>query len=202
MILDPAENIDLPQLPTKEPSYLNEQEYKKLIDTIEKNASPFFKLRDLAIISLFVGTGIRVSELVGLHINDVDLLNKEIKVKRKRNKEQTIPFSENVKDRLSEYLKTRPKTQEPYLFVSKIRRGLKQNSVYSIVKKYLLKAGIEKSKQGPHVLRHTCFTLLLRKDVHPVVIQHLAGHSSFDTTRRYLHLNNKQVRDAVDKLDL
>ena len=199
---NPCSVIEVPTVAQKEPEYLSENEYLKLLQIIDEQATPFYKERDLAIITLFLCTGIRVSELTGLLLKNLNLEQMHIKVRRKGNKEQTIPLNEAAKISIKKYLEVRPICSYDNLFISRKRLPVKPNTVYYIVQKYLLMAGIKKSKQGPHVLRHTCFTSLLSKNVNPVIIQQLAGHNSFDTTRRYLHLNNKQVREAVNLLSL
>lgn len=198
---NPAIYIDLPTLPQKEPDYLTEYEYRRLLRAIRQNATPFFLKRDLAIFVMFLTTGIRVSELVNLKLKDVNIRSSFIRVTRKRNKQQTIPLNSDCLESLQDYLAKRG-SQESSLFLSKRKSGLRSNSIYCLVKKYLNLAGISKSSSGAHLLRHTCFTSLLANGVNPVIIQELAGHTSFDTTRRYLHLNNTQVRDAVNKLNL
>jgi integrase/recombinase XerD len=200
--VSPTTDIDLPKLPQTEPDYLTINEYQKLLATINKIASPFFKLRDLSIVSLFISTGIRVSELVNLRLRDLDLEERTIKVKRKGNKNQTIPLNKNVSNLIDKYLKVRPETDNNQLFISKKRNGVKSNTVYCLVSKYLKLSGIQKGKKGPHLLRHTCFTTLLSKNVNPVVIQQLAGHVNFNTTKKYLHLNSTQIREAVTKINL
>lgn len=202
IVVSPAEDIDMPTLPQKEPDYLTISEYERLLDAIAETASPFFKIRDLAIVSLFITTGIRVSELVNLKLSDLDLEYLTIKVHRKGSKEQTIPITEEVAELIQAYLAIRPDTESEKLFISKKRNGIRSNSVYCLVSKYLGVAGIRKNKNGPHLLRHTCFTTLLTKNVNPVVIQQLANHVSFNTTRRYLHLNNTQIREAITKISL
>jgi integrase/recombinase XerD len=200
--VSPTTDIDLPKLPQTEPDYLTINEYQKLLAKINEIASPFFKLRDLSIISLFISTGIRVSELVNLRLRDLDLEERTIKVRRKGNKNQTIPLNKDISDLIGKYLKVRPETKSNQLFISKKRNGVKSNTVYCLVSKYLKLSGIQKGKKGPHLLRHTCFTTLLSKNVNPVVIQQLAGHVNFNTTKKYLHLNSTQIREAVTKINL
>lgn len=200
--ISPADEIDIPKLPKLEPDYLTINEYQKLLKVISETASPFFKLRDLSIFSLFISTGIRVSELVNLKLNEVDFEYLTIKIRRKGNKQQTIPLNKEMVALLKRYLEVRPEVEEQNLFISKKGKGVKANTVYCLVRKYLELAALDKSKKGPHLLRHSCLTTLLAKGVNPVVIQQLAGHSSFDTTRRYLHLNNAQIREAVQTINL
>jgi len=200
--VSPADDIPIPKLPQKEPDYLTINEYQKLLNVIADTASPFFKLRDLAIFSLFISTGIRVSELVSLQLKDIDFDYKTIKVKRKGNKQQTIPLNDDMVLLLKRYLEVRPDTEKQNLFISKKGNGVKANTVYCLVKKYLELAGLDKNKKGPHLLRHSCLTALLSKGVDLPTIQAIAGHRSIQTTTRYLHIQSKQIREAVSKIDL
>lgn len=200
--ISPAEDVSIPKLPQQEPSYLTINEYQKLLTVIAETASPFFKLRDLAIMSLFISTGIRVSELVNLKIKDVDFDYQTIKVKRKGNKQQTIPLNDDMAELLHQYLNVRPETEKDNLFISKKGNGVRANTVYCLVKKYLDLAGLDKNKKGPHLLRHSCLTALLSKGVDLPTIQAIAGHRSIQTTTKYLHIQSKQIREAVSKIDL
>jgi integrase/recombinase XerC len=196
---NPVESIDLPTLPKTEPDYLTIKEYTKLLETIKRTATKYFVVRDLAIFSLFLSTGIRVNELISLRLKDIDTENQLVRVHRKGNKDQTIPLNDHISALLRTHIGKR-KGNDEKLFNSKNNQGIRANTVYELVKKYLERAGIEKHKHGPHILRHTCFTTLLSKNVNPVIIQTLAGHSSFDTTRRYLHLTDGQIKEAVQKI--
>lgn len=200
--LNPLDGIDSPKIPQKEPSYLSESEYLRLLETVKKEATIFYRKRDLAIISLFLSTGIRVSELTGLRIGDVDFQEKFIKIIRKGNKEQTLPINDSIVDLLKKYFKIRPKVSFDDFFVSKKGLPLRSNSAYHLVKKYLLLAGIKKDKMGCHILRHTFCTMLLNKEVNLVAIQELAGHRSLETTRKYLHINSVDLRNAVNKINI
>jgi len=199
IVTNPADDIDIPSLPIKEPDYLTQDEYQKLLQVIRDSASPFFKLRDTLIISLFLSSGLRVSELVGIELEHVDLVNETIKVHRKRNKYQTLPLNTEVVTLFSEYLKIRPQADTQQVFISKKNNGMKANTVFCMVRKYLTLAGIKKAR-ACHLLRHTCFSSLLANGVNLVVIQQLANHSNLNTTRRYLHLNDLQVRSAVQTI--
>lgn len=199
IVTNPADDIDIPSLPIKEPDYLTPAEYQRLLQVIRESASPFFKLRDTLIVSLFLSSGLRVSELVGIELEHLDLTNKTIKVHRKRNKFQTLPLNDEVAILFEEYLKVRPPAKTSQVFVSKKHNGMKANTVFCMVRKYLRQAGIQKSR-ACHLLRHTCFSSLLANGVNLVVIQQLANHSNLNTTRRYLHLNDLQVRSAVQTI--
>lgn len=199
---NPSEDIELPSLPELEPEYLKIEEYQKLLRTIRVFASPFYRDRDLAIFSLFLATGIRVSELVGLKISDVDLKSQQIKVRRKGNKEQSLPLNDEVTKILKKYLSNRPDVESDSFFISKKKGGIQANTLHHLSKKYLKIAGIKKRRNGLHLYRHTFLSTLLANDVNPVLLQELAGHRSFETTRRYLHINNQQTQKAVAKISL
>lgn len=199
---NPSEDIELPSLPEFEPEYLKIEEYQRLLRTIRDSTSPFHRDRDLAIFSLFIATGIRVSELVGLKLKDLDLESQTIKVKRKGNKEQLIPLNDEVAKIIKDYLKQRPDTESDSVFISKKKGGIQANTLYHLSKKYLKLAGIKKRRNGLHLYRHTFLSTLLANNVNPVLLQELAGHRSFETTRRYLHINNKQTQKAVSTISL
>lgn len=201
LAINPADDIDVPVIPTKEAEYLTETEYLKLLQTIRDSASPFYKTRDLLIVSLFLTCGLRVSELVGIELDDLDLIDKTIKVHRKRNKLEKLPINDEVAQLFKEYLAIRPEVSSSSVFISKKHTGMRANSVFLMVRKYLRMAGIKKNRSC-HLLRHTCFSSMLAKGVSLFVIKELASHVNISTTQRYLHLNNTQVRSAVQTINL
>lgn len=201
---NPVSDIEAPKLPQKEPSYLTEIEYRKLIAAVRQESTPYYLPRDMAIIILLLGTGIRLSELVGLTLDRVNLHNgdKNIKVKGKGNKERVIPLTDEVVNTLDKYLTKRPEVESNHLFISRLGNELRSRSVYHLVKKYLNAADIKKEKVAVHSLRHTFGALLLKSGANLVVIQELLGHKKLETTRRYLHINEIDLRNAVEKLVL
>jgi integrase/recombinase XerD len=201
LLINPTDDIDIPVIPSKEPEYLSRDEYLKLLKVIRESASPFFKVRDILIVSLFLTCGLRVSELVGLRLSDVDLQHKTIKVHRKRNKFQTLPLTNELADIFEHYFAIRPSAQTESVFISKKHQGIRANSVFLMVRKYLRMAGIHKSRSC-HLLRHTCFSSLLANGVNLFVIKELASHVNINTTQRYLHLNNTQIREAIQTINL
>ena len=200
---NPTIYIEAPKLPEKEPSYLTESEYQNLIDAVKIKATPYYLSRDLAIVILLLGTGIRLSELVGLTLDRVNLENadRNIKVRGKGNKERSVPLTNEVVSTLKQYLKHRPDVESNHLFISRLGGELHSRSVYGLVKKYLKAANINK-KVAVHSLRHTFGASMLRSGANLVVIQELLGHKKLETTRRYLHINNIDLRNAVDGLIL
>lgn len=201
---NPVSDIEAPKLPEKEPTYLTQTEYQNLIASVKREATPFYLARDLAVVVLLLGTGIRLSELVGLTLDRVSLdgSDKSIKVRGKGNKERIIPLTKEVAATLALYLKQRPEVASEHLFISRLGYEMHARSVYGLVKKYLKAAGIKKTKAAVHSLRHTFGTSLMNNGVNIVVIQELLGHKKLETTRRYLHINNVDLRNAVDSLIL
>src|SRR3989344_1499069 len=201
---NPVSGIEAPKLPEREPTYLTQAEYQTLITTVKREATPFYISRDLAIIVLLLGTGIRLSELVGLTLDKVNLEHsgRSIKVRGKGDKERIIPLTDELVGILELYLKTRPDVFSNHLFISRLGEQLCARSVYGLVKKYLKATGIKKTKMAVHSLRHTFGTSLMNNGVNIVLIQELLGHKKLETTRRYLHINSTDLRNAVDSLVL
>lgn len=199
---NPAADIETPKLPHKEPNYLTPDEYNALLAAVRRAAAPFYLSRDIAIVTTFLNTGVRLSELVGLTLNSINLepTRATIKVRGKGDKERVIPLNEDAAAVLRKYIEKRPEIDTEHLFVSRLGKGLCTGSVYHLIKRYLKEAGIKKEHVGVHSLRHTFGASLLSKDVNLVVIQELLGHKKLETTRRYLHINSVDLRNAVDRL--
>jgi len=199
---NPAADIETPKLPHKEPNYLTPEEYEALIAAVRRAATPFYLARDLAIVITFLNTGVRLSELVGLTLNSINLesSNAFIKVRGKGDKQRTIPLNDNVAATLRKYIEKRPEVETNSLYISRLGKGLCTRSVYHLIKRYLKEAGIKKEQVGVHSLRHTFSASLLSQGVNLFSIQKLLGHSKLETTSRYLHINDADLRDAVDRL--
>jgi len=195
---DASFGIDTPKINHKVPSYLTEAEYLHLLNTIREYAPPKCLERDLAIISLFLGTGIRRSELVNLDLNDVNLKQGTIKVIRKGGNQQLVEMGPDVAKALKECLEKRGSKAGPF-FASNRGKRIDEATVYYLVKKYLYFAGL---KGSVHSLRHTCFTELARKGAPFPVIQGIAGHKRAETTSRYTHTQEADRREAVKLIKL
>ncbi len=183
---------DAPKTSNTLPIFLGKEEIDKLLDAARSN------IRDFSIISFILFTGVRVSELVNLKINNVNIKESYIKVKGKGEKERMIPLSDELSVLLKEYLKQR-NTDSDFLFISKFSDKFTPLSIQLIVKKYSKKANLQK-KVSPHKLRHTFATLALEAGVSPITISELLGHSSLNTTMKYTHVTNKLAEDAVRRI--
>lgn len=200
---DPAILIKMPKTRQREPSYLTEQEYKRLLRTVQRNATKYFKHRDISIVTLLLGMGLRLSELVGLNIGDVNFEDGTIKVTRKGNREYSLPANDHVMIRIRRYLETRQDISfSSPLFLSKRKQRINGSSVWHLVKKYLRQARIQKEKLSPHTLRHTFATTLLRQGENLLTIKELLSHRNLRTTERYLHIAGEDLKTAVGRIDL
>jgi len=200
---NPVSQIMMPKVKQREPSYLTEQEYKRLLRVVKRNATKFFKTRDIAIINLLLGMGLRLSELVELKVGHVNFDDGTIKITRKGNKERILPANDGVMIGIQRYLKTRKDLlPSSPLFLSKRNKRMAGGSVWHLVKKYLQQAQIEKDKLSPHTLRHTFATTLLKQGENILTIKELMSHRNLRTTERYLHINNEDLKTAVGKIDL
>jgi integrase/recombinase XerD len=199
--VNPVAIIKSPKLPDRKPAYLTEAECLRLLQAVARNAGRKYKERDLTMIILFLHTGLRVSELINLKLANLDLKSALLRVNRKGNKEQSLHLNNDSVCALERYLSIR---QPPngYIFVNSDGQKLSRSCVYNKVKRYLLTAGISKSKWGPHVLRHTFCTRLHQKGVNPLVLRELAGHRSLNTTMKYVSIEDKEQTEAVDRLEL
>lgn len=203
---NPAIGIKTPKLEKRMPKYLSLDDSKKLLSvTLDDNDEN--KERDYAIITLFLNCGLRLSELVGINISNIDFGEYRLTVIGKGNKERTIYLNEACIEAIQEYIKVRPKEgvkkdskgSDKALFLSKRNERISNRTVQYIVKRELQKAGLDTSKYSPHKLRHTAATLMYQYGhVDIRALQELLGHESIATTEIYTHVSNEQVRSAVE----
>ena len=201
--INPAQNLETPKLDKRMPKYLTLDDSKKLLEVTNseenRNAS-----RDYAIITLFLNCGIRLSELVNINIKDIVFTENKLNVIGKGNKERTIYLNKACIKALNDYLSDRPKEGIKYdskdaLFLSERRERISNRTVQYIVKKELQKAGLDTKKYSVHKLRHTAATLMYQYGNTDIrALQELLGHKSISTTEIYTHVENSQVRNAVE----
>ena len=199
--VNPAASIRSPKIPEKEPEYLTDEESIYLLTTIAREAKPQVRERDMAMVVLFLHTGLRVSELTTLKLINVDLDRNQIKITRKGNKEQYLHLNGETVNMLARYLANRPEAENGRFFVGTNGNNLDRGYIYRIVRRYLELANISKGKHGPHLFRHTFCTRLHQKGAGPFVIKDLAGHKSLGTTMRYVKIENKEQAEAIDRLE-
>ena len=188
------------KIPSKDPEYLSREQYSHFIKTIEREATPFYRERDLALVKLLIKSGLRQAEVVSLNTLDVDLSKLMLKVKRKGNKEEYVYIHHELADDLNRYLKIIESDKDRPLFLSKRGNRLSASSVWHLIKMYSHKAGLN-GDVTVHSLRHTFATILLSENLPIPTIQRLMGHKSPTTTFRYLHLTNPEIIEQFNKVN-
>jgi site-specific recombinase XerD len=200
---DPAVMISTSRGRASEPSFLTIEEYKRLLQVIEKRRSEFFRLRDSSLVSMILSTGARVSELTNADVGDLSLKNKTVKLHRKGGEQQTLPLSESLMSSLRRYMRVRRcRTRTRALFISTHDTRMSTSAVWKMIKAYCRKAKISKDRIGPHMLRHTFATTLLTNGENLRTIQVLMNHKNIATTSRYLHSHNTELANAVNRISL
>jgi len=201
--VNPAQNLETPKQDKRMPKYLSLEESQKLLE-ISSDENNRNKERDYAIITLFLNCGMRLSELVGINIKDINFDDCKMTVIGKGNKERTIYLNKACIKSIKEYLSVRPTDRVDYkskdaLFLSERRERISRRTVQYIVEKELKQAGLDTSKYSVHKLRHTAATLMYQYgEVDIRALQELLGHASISTTEIYTHVANEQVRNAVE----
>lgn len=198
---NPAKVVATPRQEKRVPSFLSEEEMTHLLE-IPPSKKPL-DLRDKAILELLYASGIRVSELVGINLEDVNLGDRLVRVRGKGKKERLVPFGRMAGERLAAYLKVRPglvedRVGEKGLFLNYQGRRITPRSVERMVDKYIHRTAV-KRKISPHSLRHSFATHLLSRGADLRVIQELLGHESLATTQKYTHLDLGRLMDVYRK---
>lgn len=202
--IDIMNNIDNLKLGKFLPTVLSVDEVDKLLD-IELN-NPF-NYRTKAMLEIMYGSGLRVSELVNLELNDIDLYNGTILIMGKGSKERIVPIGEYAKDYLEKYLEVRSelikkKNGNPNkLFLNNHGMPITRNGFNFLLNNILKEKGIEK-KVTPHTLRHSFATHMLDNGADLRTIQELLGHSDVVTTRIYTHVSKKQIQENYEKYEI
>ncbi len=204
--VNPAESVPLPKLDKPLPKFLTITEINELLDEDikeNKRESEFTKVRDEAILELLYATGIRISELVSLNLEDINFSEQLVRVRGKGKKERIVPFGDIAKKRVKNYLKLRAskKPKNSAVFINKYGKRLSQRYIQMMLKKHLLVKGL-KNNITPHSLRHSFATHLLSMGADLRTIQELLGHSTLNTTQRYTHINLKQLIEEYQKVKL
>lgn len=196
---NPTKDLDVPVPKASLPKFLSLNESMRLLQTADTADSK----RDYCIITLFLNCGMRLSELVGINIKDIDFSENRLKVLGKRSKERMVYLNEACVDALDQYLAIRqnnPKAaDEPALFISNQNRRISKRRVQQIVEETLQKAQLDGKGITTHKLRHTAATLMYQYgDADVLTLKELLGHANIATTEIYTHLNDEKVRSAVE----
>ena len=197
--INPTKDLDVPVPKASLPKFLSLNESLRLLETADSSDSK----RDYCIITLFLNCGMRLSELVGINISDIDFYENRLKVLGKRSKERMVYLNSACVDALQKYLavrKNNPKAQnEPALFISNQNKRISKRRVQQIVEDTLIKSGLDGKGITTHKLRHTAATLMYQYgDADVLTLKELLGHASISTTEIYTHLNDENVRNAIE----
>ena len=196
---NPATSVFTPKLDKRLPEFLDEAKTASLVTA--PDVSTPLGMRDRAILEVLYSSGIRVSELVGIDVDDVDLISGSIKVKGKGKKERIALLGSEAQNALRRYLdekalgNTRDKKA---VFLNKLGTRLTDRSVRRIIDKYVKKCSIEQNI-SPHSIRHSFATHLLNNGADLRSVQELLGHKNLSTTQIYTHLGSKRIKEIYFK---
>lgn len=198
---DPTVLIETPKYEKKLPDVLEVDEVLELLETPNLNKNNGY--RDRTILELLYATGMRVSELIQIEIEDINLIMGFVKVFGKGNKERIIPLGDTVIEYLDTYINNvRPqllkKTVTNVLFLNMHGRPLTRQGIWKIIKQYGLQANITKTLT-PHTLRHSFATHLLENGADLRAVQEMLGHSDISTTQLYTHVSKTQIRQMYNQ---
>lgn len=200
---NPAVNIESPKKKKTLPKYLTLEESIDLLEAVKNDETSKNRLRDYAIITLFLNTGMRLSELVGISLPDIDPELRSLRVIGKGSKERIIYLNDACRRAIVDYMPVRQaqsakKKGESALFLSSQGNRISIKTVQWLVGKYLGAAGLEYKHFSTHKLRHTAATLMYQSGhVDVRVLKEILGHEQLNTTQIYTHVSNEGMEEAV-----
>lgn len=197
-----SDKLTNPKISQRQPVYLTLNETELLLDTIKNEPNEFLRFRDLAIVFTFLTTGMRLSELVSINMEDI--IYNHFNIIGKGNKERTIYLTDNCRELLDQYILVRNKYIKDLkidaLFISTRKKRISNRAVQSTIDKYLKKAGFDTSVYSTHKLRHTAATLMYKYgNVDIRALKDILGHENISTTQIYTHLDDEDLKNAVNK---
>jgi integrase/recombinase XerC len=195
---DPAAAIPGPSIAKKRPAPLKVDEVMKLLRTSLAGRTDAAQRRDNAIMELFYASGMRRAELAGVRLADVDLAERTIRVTGKGNKERLVVINRAAAEAIEAYLRVRPRSADPALFLGRGGKALTPKHVWRIFRDIYRVSGIQKHA-SPHTLRHSFATHLVENGVDLETVRELLGHESLATTGVYLQLAMGHKRRAYDE---
>lgn len=198
---NPAKVVATPKQEKHVPSFLSEDEMARFLD-LPRSDEPL-EVRDKALLELLYATGMRVSELVAVDLDDVNYAERLVRVRGKGKKERIVPFGRKAEESLTRYIRARHEINkgdidEKAVFLNYRGQRLTTRSVERIVDRYIQLTALRK-RISPHSLRHSFASHLLSRGADLRVIQELLGHESLGTTQKYTHLDLKRLLDVYKK---
>lgn len=202
---NPAKDVDSPTVKPTLPKYMSLDESLRLLESVPRDCETFE--RDYCILTLFLNCGMRLSELVGINLSDIEQDLSKLVVLGKGNKMRMVYLNDACQSALSDYLKVRQQKATQYgkpivdknaLFLSSRRTRISNQMVQSLVYKYLKLAGLDGKGLSVHKLRHTAATLMYNEgEVDVLALKDILGHEQLTTTQIYTHLADKKLEEAV-----
>ena len=198
--LNPLTTITNPKTVKKLPKILSEEEIEKLLDI---NLKTDFDYRNKAMLELMYSSGLRVSELINLNVNDIDFSNASVRIFGKGSKERIIPLNDYAIDALNNYILNHRRSlfkhgESNYLFLNNHGNKMTRQGFFKILEKIAKEKGI-KSELSPHTLRHSFATHLLKHGADLRSIQELLGHSDISTTQIYTHITSERLQKNYEE---
>lgn len=196
---DPTKDVDYPKMHEHLPKFLTLDDSIKLLENMDRD-DPYY-YRDYCIITLFLNCGMRLSELVGLNLQDVNLDERTMRLLGKGNKERIIHINDACASSIVQYVNERkPSPAEPNaLFLSKRGTRITNRRVQQIVDNALRDSNLDHKGYSTHKLRHTAATLMYQHGkVDTLILKEILGHKSISTTEIYTHISNESVKEAMD----
>jgi len=206
LVVDPAAEVEVPRVPKGLPKPLSEAEVTALLDTVQGDDA--IARRDRAILEVLYGTGLRISELVGLHLADLDLDGGLLRAFGKGSKERVVPIGRYAREALAAYLSPAGRDElaperwarrgdAEAVFLNQRGGSLSRQGAWQIVRSHGTRAGLG-DRLSPHVLRHSCATHMLNHGADIRAVQELLGHASLSTTQIYTLVSTERLRSVYD----
>lgn len=194
---NPAMMLVAPKIPKSLPYVLSQHQVKDLFDSVE--GDDFIRIRDLAILELLYGDGLRLSELLDLTLDRIDFRRSAVSVIGKGNKQRTLPLGNHAKDAINEYVYIREKEFGKFkpsdlLFISRQGNPVTGRNIQYRIQKYMRQVSNGMKKNSPHVLRHSFATHLLENGAELEAVRQLLGHSDLSATQVYTHVQAEKLK--------
>ncbi len=195
---NPILMLSSPKLEKHLPSFMTEDEVSRIIESaFAKTPKDFLGLRDRAILEVFYSSGLRISELVGLNLEDIDFISGILKIRGKGKKERIVPIGETALTAVKKYLEKRKKSAQA-LFLNNHHLRISARGVRFVLAKYFKSCGI-KPGVSAHTFRHSFATHLLNHGADLRTVQELLGHANLSSTQIYTHLTTDKLKNVYDK---
>lgn len=196
--ISPVEDFDTIKFPKKLPQYMTLEEAKEFLEAAR--LCKYYGTRNYAMFLLTLQTGIRISELINLTVQDCSFENRTIRVMGKGQKERILPITEHTVEAVQNYLNEREKySYSDYLFITRNNTSISKRGMKDLFDNVLNRTSMKGRKLSMHKLRHTCMTLLLKEGVDIRIIKEIAGHESIATTQIYTHVTGEDIRKGMEK---